>query len=446
MRASDLQLSATTVSRPVRVGELLQRALRLKLQLIWFGVIPLLLSAITWRYFVPHSSSAVGLEGAFRTFARERGVLLTLLVFVALSSVLRYWRIWLPGGRYLSSLPSPLVTRVPRRHIAACESACALLVALDQSSAQRRIADSSRELQESLRAARLELSALLGAGKWSKVPAVSDQLEQLARPLAQPSSVKSSLIFLAFLGVAALLALHMRARYFQAYDVMGTSMLPTLTPGEVLAGSVAAYGRSRLPRRGEVVVLQALVDGVPREVVKRVIGLPGDHITFNGVHPIINGWPVPLCEVGAYYSPNDETAQGGDPSALLVMEFLEGEAYLTLQATLAPPVADYVVKPNEIYVLGDNRSNSRDSRSFDRGAPRGFPLEDLKATVARTLFRPTARGDIDLRSALEPLGPSVYLDGADISGIRGRVSGCLALRPKNPIPPRAATTALALQP
>jgi len=256
--------------------------------------------------------------------------------------------------------------------------------------------------------------------------------------------VKSNLVFSALLGGAALLALQMRARFLQAYDVNGNSMLPTLTPGEVLAGSVAAYGPGRLPQRGDVVVLQTMVDGVPREVIKRVVGLPGDHIAIQGVHPIINGWPVPLCEAGAYYSPSDETAQSGDPSGLLVMEFLEGEAYLTLQSAVAPLVAEYIVKPDEIYVLGDNRSNSRDSRSFDHGAPRGFPLKDVKARVGRELFRPTARGDIDLRAVLKPLGPSVLLDGADLSGIQGRISGCIALRPKSATPPRAASTALAL--
>lgn len=371
MRAPAVEVTAR-VHQQKRAAELLRRALRLILQLLWFGVIPALLSGIAWRYFVPHSSTAVGFEGAFASFARERSLLLTLLVFVALSSVLRYWRNWLPGGRFL--------------------------------------------------------------------------LEPLGRPIARESSIKSSIVFFAWLGAVVLLALQMRTRFLQAYDVMGSSMLPTLTPGQVLAGSVAAYGPGRLPRRGDVVVLKTLVDGVPRDVVKRVIGLPGDRVSMNGVHPIINGWPVPLCEAGAYYNPNDDIVQDADPSGLLVMEFLEGEAYLTLQTKVAPPVTDYVVKPDEIYVLGDNRSSSRDSRSFDRGAPHGFPLADVKASVARTLFRPTARGDIDLRIALKPLGPSVHLDGADTSGIQGRISGCLAIRPKATTPPQAPNTALARQP
>ena len=428
----------------VRAADLLQRALRAVLRLLWFALIPLLLSGLVFRYLVPHTGTALGLEGTVGGFAHGHGLLLTLLVFLALTALVRYWRNWLPGGRYLSSLPAELVKRVPRRRVAVCESACALLGMLAQGPTQRQIADSSREVQDSLRAAREELASLLRAGKWSRVPVAFETLDHLARPLARATRVKSSVLFFALLCGAVVLALQTRARYAQNYEVIGSSMLPTLTPGEVLLGGIAAYGPGRLPHRGDVVVLQATVDGVPREVVKRVVGLPGDHIAMKGVHPIINGWPVPLCEAGAYYSPNDETARSGDPSGLLVMEFLEGEAYLTYQAAVAAPVAEYVVKPDEVFVLGDNRSNSRDSRAFDRGAPRGFPLKDVKAKVARVLFRPTPHGDIELGSALAPLGPTVLLDGADVSGVRGRIAGCLALRPKSASPPRAPSAALAL--
>jgi signal peptidase I len=287
------------------------------------------------------------------------------------------------------------------------------------------------------------LASLLASGKWSKVPLACERLDPLARLLARPVGIANHLLFVASLLLVALLALQVRSRYLQTYEVIGTSMLPSLTPGEVLAGGIASFGPGRLPHRGEVVVLQAMVDGVPREVIKRVLGLPGDRVQMNGVHPIINGWQVPLCEVGAYFSPNDETARSGDPSGLLVMEFLEGQAYVTLQSALAPPVPEYTVKPDEVFVLGDNRSNSRDSRTLDRSGPRGVPLKDIKAKAARVLFRPTPRGDVELASAFTPLGPNVFLDGADLSATRGRITGCLALRPKTTTPPRALSAALA---
>ena len=443
MRAPARPLTAAVSQAAARPGHPLQGALRSILRLLWFVLIPLLLSGLGWRYFVPHASSAPGVEGALAAFARGHGAWLMLLLFLSFAGLVRYWRNWLPGGRYLSTLPHELVARVPRRRIAACESACALLLTLERRPVSRQIDDSSAELRHSLQAARAELDLLLGTGKWSKVPPVFEKLELLARPFRPTKSTKNQMLFFALLGGAALVALQIRARYLQTYEVIGTSMLPTLTPGEMLAGSIAKYTPGQLPRRGDVVVLHTIVDGAPREVIKRVVGLPGDRIAMNGVHPVINGWPVPVCEAGAYYSPNDETARSGNPSALLVMEFLEGEAYLTLQAVAAAPVSEYVVKPQEVFVLGDNRSNSRDSRAFDGGAPRGFPLADLKAHVTRVLFRTSPRGDIDLRSALTPLGPIAFLDGADVSGIQARIAGCLAVRPKTASPPRSASAALA---
>jgi len=342
------------------------RLLSWALRALWFVLIPLLGSGIVWRYLLPHSSSALPAQGALRGFAERQGLLLALLVFLLFASLLRYWRTWLPGGRYLSPLPNELVAHAPRRRL------------------------------------------------------------------------RDALVFGALLGVVTVAAWQMRARYLQAYDVLGPSMLPTLTPGEVLAAGIISSMPGQLPQRGDVIVLQSLVDGAPHEVIKRVIGLPGDRIAMNGVHPIINGWAVPLCEVGPYYSPYNP-----EPTGLLVMEFLDAEAYLTLQSTVAAPVAEYVVKVDEIFVLGDNRSNSRDSRSFDRGAPHGLPLSDVRARVARVLFRPTAHGDIDWSSALKPLGPSVFLDGADLSGIQARIASCLAARPKTTSPPRSASAALA---
>ena len=98
----------------------------------------------------------------------------------------------------------------------------------------------------------------------------------------------------------------MRARYLQAYDVLGTSMLPTSLRVKLLQG-IVTYGPRNLPHRGDVIVLQAAVDGAQREVIKRVIGPAGRSHRDARRASVINGWPVPFCEVGAYYSPNDES-------------------------------------------------------------------------------------------------------------------------------------------
>jgi signal peptidase I len=107
--------------------------------------------------------------------------------------------------------------------------------------------------------------------------------------------------------------------------VQGTSMAPTLGPGQ----RIAVAPLVRPPRRGDLVVLRR-----PRgdlEVVKRVVGLPGERVALRGGRLEVGGRPVP------------EPYLGGGPAA--------GE----LEVTLGP--AHYLV-------LGDHRAASTDGRDF----------------------------------------------------------------------------------
>ncbi len=421
---------------------LVQRALRSGLRGSWFVLIPLLLSGLVMRYLVPHALTAPGLEGALAELGREHALWLALAWFLLFVGLIRYWQTWLPGGRYLSSLPDDLVARVPRRRIAICESASALLVALNRRRAVAQLDKWSAERRAAFEAARVELGELLSTGKWSRVPAARAQLAQLADTLPSGAEFKNGAVFAGLLVVATVLALQVRSRIAHVYDVLGTSMLPTLTPGLVLLGDRAAYTHGHLPQRGDVVVIDALVDGKREELIKRVVGLPGDRIGMYGVHPVINGWTVPMCDVGAYYSPDDQTATAGDPSGRLVMEFLENEAYLTFQAAMPEPFSEYLVKPGELFVLGDNRNNSRDSRTFDQGAPQGFPLAAVRAKITRVLFGRTRSGQIDPALALRRLGVRPALEGVDMSAVQTQIQSCLAQRPKTARAPSAAVAAL----
>jgi signal peptidase I len=422
---------------------LAQALLRWVLRGLWFVLIPLLWTALALRYLVPHASSAPGLEGVLSDLWRRHTLLLALTLFLALGALVRYWQNWLPGGRYLANLPEQVAARVPRRRVAECEAAYGLLLMLETRAVKRRLLSASSELRAAVDTADADLRTQLAAGKWSKIPAAQAKLERLVRPLRTARAAQDSLLFVALLVGAALLALQLRARLAQVYEVTGNSMLPTLTPEQVLAGRPQIYGAARLPQRGDVVVLRALVDGREQELIKRVIGLPGDHIGMWGVHPIINGWSMPLCDVGAYYRPDSAALNAAGLGGHLTMEFLEGEAYLTLQTVDAPPFADYLVKPGEVFVLGDNRTGSRDSRAFD-GAPRGFPLSSIRAKIARELFSRTRRGELDMATVLRPPRSAIHLNGADMSVVQARVNACLAARPKSTTPPGAPSAALTL--
>ena len=115
----------------------------------------------------------------------------------------------------------------------------------------------------------------------------------------------------------------------------GTSMLPTLQPGERVAIDTLAY-RQRLPRRGEIVAFRAPFDP-SKTAIKRVIGLPGDVVSIvSGGTVVVNGHPL-------------------------------SEPYVVSPARSEMAALD--VPAQVLFVLGDNRSHSFDSRHWGAEHP-----------------------------------------------------------------------------
>ncbi len=172
-----------------------------------------------------------------------------------------------------------------------------------------------------------------------------------SKPSKKPHALKeivSTALLLVFAPIAAII---FTAFIFQFYRVDGQSMEQTLQPNDrlivyKLPKTISAITHNTyMPSRGEIIVFSlneksSVGQNESRQLIKRVIGLPGDRVVvhggkvtiYNDTHP--NG-----------YNPDENTPyeQSTQPTS--------GEA-------------DVTVGDGEIFVMGDNRSNSLDSRVF----------------------------------------------------------------------------------
>lgn len=127
---------------------------------------------------------------------------------------------------------------------------------------------------------------------------------------------------------AVLLAVFIMVFVARAFTVDGPSMQPTLHSGERLLIDKLTY-RFREPTHGDIVVFRYPADP-STYFIKRVIGVPGDHIRISGGQVYVNG-------------------------VLLNEDYVLSPTYSRY--------IDEVVPPGHYFVLGDNRGNSQDSRS-----------------------------------------------------------------------------------
>ena len=222
-----------------------------------------------------------------------------------------------------------------------------------------------------------------------------------------------------FILIVALAAWLFRSLIGAPFNIPSGSMLPTLYIGDYLAVAKWPYGYSRysfpfgipsfdgrvlerLPARGDVVVFRHPSE--ENDLIKRVIGLPGDTVELRGGRVILNGREVPRrplpptkiavttnspCRAVPPAMPN--IVATGNQAYCLYPAYLEtlpgGPSYTVLDQNnhgLADDFGRTTVPAGHVFLMGDNRDDSLDSR-FDtfQGGIGMVPAQNLigRATV-----------------------------------------------------------------
>jgi signal peptidase I len=235
--------------------------------------------------------------------------------------------------------------------------------------------------------------------------------------------------------VAVIVALLVRAFLVESFQIPTGSMVPTLLVGDRIFVSKLAYAvripfthvrmaELGAPRRGDVIVFEN-----PREAekdyVKRVVGVPGDVVELREQILVVNGVPQPRTPAGELAYVEKHREQGGEVGAAFPDTCrryrealakgklpppgrgLPGDAEASWQAAAGEGVASYevlqcrrarldqregpfeVVKPDHVFVLGDNRDRSADSRGEGGWQ---VPLDHVKGRATLVFFSRGAGG------------------------------------------------------
>lgn len=186
------------------------------------------------------------------------------------------------------------------------------------------------------------------------------------------------------IAVALVIWFVLRTLLIEAFRIPSSSMERTLLVGDFLFVNKALYGAEiplvgtrlpafREPQRGDIVVFDSKTQaGV--KVVKRIVGTAGDTLAMEGGHLYRNG----VRQIEPYAAHDSTLVDPADPEMRFwqldyLLPGVDREAYRPTRDTWGP----VVVPTGQIFVMGDNRDNSYDSRYWgfvDRRVVRGRPL------------------------------------------------------------------------
>lgn len=197
-----------------------------------------------------------------------------------------------------------------------------------------------------------------------------------ARPDYVPERWQTSGLYALVFIVCNLIALqaltiYVRAHFFEPFRIPSVSMEPSVMQGDFLVADKRynCPGCKDRIESGDIAIM-AMPNDRTRLFIKRVIAMPGDHVTIEGRTVRVNGRALTVGPADAGAARFTEGSANGR----------EWTVQWNPSAPAAPPV-DLTVPPGEVFVLGDNRSNAVDSRQ--QGT---VPLADVVGRARQIWF------------------------------------------------------------
>lgn len=167
----------------------------------------------------------------------------------------------------------------------------------------------------------------------------------------------------------------LRSFLAEPFRIPSGSMHPTLIEGDFIIVNKFNYGlripifdtkilNVGAPKRGDVIVFKHNDANESMDMIKRVVGLPGDHVQYKNKMIYINGEPMKQEFIKDTMDTNEKGASYSVRELLEVLGTVKHNIYIHPNHPGGYRYDDVIVPADSYFVMGDNRDNSKDSRMW----------------------------------------------------------------------------------